>query len=460
MMRGRYEIFVRTGALPAVSKTDKIEPRKLKGFRDLLPQQARLKKEITDVIWKNAVLAGFDSIETPALEYADTLLGTGEETDKEVYRFLDHGERSVALRFDMTVPFARYVVENFSELTFPFKKLQIGNSWRGEKPQKGRYREFCQADLDIIGVDSLSADVEVISCIVQNLNELLPKPFTMSLGHRIILSALIRKSIPEIGPNEFKVLIAIDKLAKIGKAAVLKIISELSGVKAGEADDLLNKLLRKNSEGDSDLDALKELFTGDLETVYEITRLQSSAAIIRQLVGHTGHGQVRVDLSIARGLGYYTGIVFETTIDGLDGFGSISSGGRYNGLVNRFSSQELPGIGGSIGVDRLLAAMEQLQTTSEVVRNGVFIALGGADCREYGFELLQKLRQQKIVSDIALKEGKLGNQFKYADKRRFAFVLTIGGDELAAKTMSLKNLATGEEHRSISQVEGFQLLSR
>lgn len=439
-----------------MTKTDKIEPRKLKGFRDLLPQQARLKKQITDVIWKNAALAGFDAIETPALEYAETLLGTGEETDKEVYRFLDHGERSVALRFDMTVPFARYVVENYSELTFPFKKVQIGNSWRGEKPQKGRYREFCQADLDIIGVDSLSADVEVISSIVQNLNELLTVPFTMSLGNRILLSALIQKALPGIGANEFKVLIAIDKLAKIGKAAVLKIISELPGADFTQAEALLEMLLSRNAEGDTDLQALKAKI-GDEALGKEFDRLRESAAIIRKIVG-SGKGQVRVDLSIARGLGYYTGIVFETTIDGLDGFGSISSGGRYNGLVNRFSNQELPGIGGSIGVDRLLAALEQLGDAKKEDRSGVYIAIASADCREYGFELLQKLRAQKFLADIALKEGKLGNQFKYADKRNFAWVLTLGGDELAARTVSLKHLGTGAEHRGVSQEQGFSLI--
>lgn len=443
-----------------MTKTDKIEPRKLKGFRDLLPQQARLKKQITDIIWKNAAVAGFDAIETPALEYAETLLGTGEETDKEVYRFVDHGDRTVALRFDLTVPFARYVVENYSELTFPFKKVQIGNSWRGEKPQKGRYREFCQADLDIIGVDSLSADVEVISCIMQNLNELLSAPFTMSLGHRIILSALIRRSIPEIAGNEFKVLIAIDKLAKIGKDAVLKIISELPQVEMSQAQALLDTLLRKNAEGDSDLEALKALFADAPETLLEITRLQSSAEIIRSILGPRSKGNLRVDLSIARGLGYYTGIVFETTIDGLDGFGSISSGGRYNGLVNRFSNQELPGIGGSIGVDRLLAAIEQLGEAKKSARAGVFVALASSDCRAYGFELLQGLRAEGLLSDIALKEGKLGNQFKYADKRNFAWVMTIGGDELAAKTVSLKNLATGEEHRGVGLTQGLELLKK
>jgi histidyl-tRNA synthetase len=442
----------------ALSKQEKIQPRKLKGFRDLLPYQARLKKSITDIIWKNAAVAGFEVIETPALEFAETLLGTGEETDKEVYRFTDAGDRSVALRFDLTVPFARYVVENFSELVFPFKKVQIGNSWRGEKPQKGRYREFCQADLDIIGVDSLSADVEVISCIMQNLNELVPQSFTMSLGHRIILSALIRSSLPKIDPSlEFKVLIVLDKLAKIGRKAVIDLLLAMPGVESSEPEALLSRLEKKSANGDTDLDSLKEFLAADANALLEIARLQETALIIRNLV-EGGRGKVVVDLSIARGLGYYTGIVFETTIDGLDGFGSISSGGRYNGLVSRFSNTELAGIGGSIGVDRLLAAIEQLSEKKAADRNGAFIALAGSEGRQYGFELLKELRGLGIPADIALKEGKLGNQFKLADKRSFAWVLTIGSEELASKTVSLKNLATGEEHRGIAQDKAFAFL--
>lgn len=441
-----------------MGKQEKIEPRKLKGFRDLLPQQARLKKSITDIIWKNAAVAGFEAIETPALEYAETLLGTGEETDKEVYRFTDAGDRSVALRFDLTVPFARYVVENFSELIFPFKKVQIGNSWRGEKPQKGRYREFCQADLDIIGVDSLSADVEVMSCIMQNLNELLPKSFTMSVGHRIILSALIRASLPTIDPSlEFKVLIILDKLAKIGRPAVRDLLLAMPGVEADQPDQLLARLEQKNADGDTDLEGLKSILESQPEAIAEIARLQVTAQLIRSLVGES-RGKLVVDLSIARGLGYYTGIVFETTIDGLDGFGSISSGGRYNGLVSRFSNTELAGIGGSIGVDRLLAAMEQLSETKASDRQGVFIALAGSEGRAYGFELLKDLRDRSIVSDIALKEGKLGNQFKLADKRNFAWVLTIGSEELQGQTVSLKHLASGAEHRGIGKAQGFELL--
>lgn len=434
-----------------MSKQDRIQPRKLKGFRDLLPAQATLKKQITDKIWQNALLAGFQGIETPVLEYAETLLGTGgQDTDKEVYRFMDHGDRMVALRFDLTVPFARYVAENYSDLVFPFKKVQIGHSWRGEKPQKGRYREFCQADLDIVGVDSLAADAEVLSCILKNLEEIIQRPFTMAIGNRVILSALIRNCLPNLEEGgEAKALIALDKLAKIGRPAVIELLVGLAGVKSEEAETLLATIEGKSARGDSDLGPLRKRFADKPELLAEVDRLEETVHILRELLGKGSQAKAQIDLSIARGLGYYTGIVFETTIDGLDGFGSISSGGRYNGLVSRFSSIELPGIGGSIGVDRLLAALEQLEGAKAEGRKGVFIALAGVEGRLYGFQLLSELREQGLLADIALKEGKLGNQFKFADKRSYAWVITIGAEEMATQTVSLKNLQTGEEHKAV-----------
>ncbi|MBC7531290.1 MAG: ATP phosphoribosyltransferase regulatory subunit, partial [Oligoflexus sp.] len=285
-----------------------------------------------------------------------------------------------------------------------------------------------------------------------------PKSFTMSVGHRIILSALIRASLPTIDPSlEFKVLIILDKLAKIGRPAVRDLLLAMPGVEADQPDQLLARLEQKNADGDTDLEGLKSILESQPEAIAEIARLQVTAQLIRTLVGES-RGKLVVDLSIARGLGYYTGIVFETTIDGLDGFGSISSGGRYNGLVSRFSNTELAGIGGSIGVDRLLAVMEQLSETKASERQGVFIALAGSEGRAYGFELLKDLRDRSIVSDIALKEGKLGNQFKLADKRNFAWVLTIGSEELQGQTVSLKHLASGAEHRGIPKAQGFELL--
>ncbi len=443
-----------------MSTQERITPRKLKGFRDYLPQQASLRKRIQDRIYQKAQQAGFLPIDTPVLEYAETLLGTGgTDTDKEVYRFEDHGDRMVALRFDLTVPFARFVAENYSELVFPFKKVQIGNSWRGEKPQKGRYREFCQADLDIIGVDSLAADVEVLSCIVSNLVELVPGSFTMAIGHRIILSALIKACLPQLAlGGENRTLIALDKLAKIGEPAVKELILQIEGAEASGADSLLKILQGRDSTGQTDLNPVKELLAGT-PALQEIKRLEETAGLLQQLFQNT-KAKVRIDLSIARGLGYYTGIVFETTIDGLDGFGSISSGGRYNGLVSRFSSQELAGVGGSIGVDRLLAALEQLGLADDKARRGIFIALAGEEGRSYGFQLLAELRAAGAMADIALKEGKLGNQFKFADKRQYQVVLTIGGDEVASKSVSIKDLASGQERKSVPWAEAFAELSK
>ncbi|HET9235842.1 MAG TPA: histidine--tRNA ligase [Oligoflexus sp.] len=443
-----------------MSTQERITPRKLKGFRDYLPQQASLRKRIQDRIYQKAFQAGFLPIDTPVLEYAETLLGTGgTDTDKEVYRFEDHGERMVALRFDLTVPFARFVAENYSELVFPFKKVQIGNSWRGEKPQKGRYREFCQADLDIIGVDSLAADVEVLSCIMSNLVELVPGAFTMAIGHRIILSALIKACLPQlVAGGENRTLIALDKLAKIGEPAVKDLILQIEGSEASGADRLLKVLQGRDASGQTDLNPVKELLAGT-PALQEIKRLEETAGLLQKLYQNT-KAKVRVDLSIARGLGYYTGIVFETTIDGLDGFGSISSGGRYNGLVSRFSTQELAGVGGSIGVDRLLAALEQLGLADDKTRRGVFIALAGEEGRSYGFQLLAELRAAGVLADIALKEGKLGNQFKFADKRQYQYVLTLGGDEVASKTVSIKDLASGQERKSVPWVDAFTELSQ
>jgi histidyl-tRNA synthetase len=337
--------------------------------------------------------------------------------------------------------------------------VQIGNSWRGEKPQKGRYREFCQADLDIIGVDSLAADVEVLSCILGNLVELVPGSFSMALGHRIILSALIKGCLPQlVEGGENRTLIALDKLAKIGEPAVKDLILQIEGADAAGADQLLGVLQGRDAAGQTDLQPIKEILAGT-PAIEEIKRLEETAALLH-LLYQNSKAKVRIDLSIARGLGYYTGIVFETTIDGLDGFGSISSGGRYNGLVSRFSSQQLSGVGGSIGVDRLLAALEQLGLADDQSRLGVFIALAGEEGRTYGFQLLAQLRTAGVMADIALKEGKLGNQFKFADKRQYQYVLTIGGDEVVSQAVSIKDLSSGQERKSVPWTEAFAELSK
>jgi histidyl-tRNA synthetase len=448
------------GANP-LARSNHVPPRKLKGFRDFLPEQAQRRKQIIDTIWQQATQAGFQPIETPVLEYAETLLGAGgQETDKEVYRFEDHGGRDVGLRFDLTVPFARFVAENQGTLVLPFKKVQIANSWRGEKPQKGRYREFCQADIDIIGVDSAAADIEVLATLYSFLNQLVTQPFTMSIGHRKILSAILQQAFPDLSPDgEAKALIALDKTDKVGAAKVRELLLAIDGCHEQGVERLQMMLNRKTADGDGDLAALAEDLAAVPEVQPEIARFQKVITVLQKLTIH-GHGRVKVDLNIARGLGYYTGIVFETTINALPGFGSISSGGRYNDLVSRFSRQGLPGIGGSIGVDRLLAAFEELEAANkppQAARTGCFIAVATEDALGAAFELATAMRQihglRGIAVDVGLKIGKLGQQFKYADRRRFACVVTVGDDELAKQLYPIKDLETGrEQHWSREQL--------
>jgi histidyl-tRNA synthetase len=426
-----------------------IEPRKLKGFRDYPPDLMRARYAVIDVIREQAHLAGFQMIATPAMEYAETLLGQGgDETDKEVYRFKDHGDREVALRFDLTVPFARFVAEHQGTLVFPFKKLQMGDVWRGEKPQKGRYREFMQCDLDIIGVDSAAADVEILATLQKILGKVADAgPFTQSVGNRVILSALIRKAFPKADAKvEAATLVALDKLAKIGAAKVKGLLLELAGSEAA-ADELVAVVTAKAPTGDTDLSQVRQFLGDGHAALAAVDRLVQTAETVRQMAT-APQGRLLVDLSIARGLGYYTGVVFETTLDSLPGFGSVSSGGRYNDLASRFSSRELPGVGGSVGLDRLLGGLEEMQKIQKARADMAFVAVATDDAMGYAFQLAESLRSGGIACDVGL-VPKLGAQFKHADRLGCPVVITVGSDERAKQTYSLKTMATGAEERDL-----------
>lgn len=440
----------------------RIEPRRLKGFRDYTPDLMAVRYAMMDIIRAQARLAGFQTIGTPAMEFAETLLGQGgNETDKEVYRFKDHGDRDVALRFDLTVPFARFVAEHQGTLAFPFKKLQIGDVWRGEKPQKGRYREFTQCDLDIIGVDSVSADIEILATFQKILSQIPGAgPFTQSVGNRLVLSAMIRKALPAIDARgETDALIALDKLAKIGVDKVKTMLAAINGASADGADALLAVVTAKDKAGNSDLAQVEAFLGADSAARPEIDRLRMIAATVRSVADtaspsdKVNAGRLLVDLSIARGLGYYTGIVFETTLDSLPGFGSISSGGRYNDLASRFSARELPGVGGSIGLDRLLGGLEEMQKiASSLRRDLVFVAVATDDAIAYGFQLAETLRRGGVACDVGL-TPKLGSQFKHADRLGCPFVITVGTDEMQKRTFTLKIMSAGTQERDIPMAD-------
>jgi histidyl-tRNA synthetase len=429
----------------------KIEPRRLKGFRDYMPDLMETRSRFQAVIREHARLAGFREIGTPVLEYAETLLGQGsDETDKQVYRFEDHGERKVAMRFDLTVPFARFVAEHQGTLVFPFKRLQIGDVWRGENTQKGRYREFCQCDLDIIGVDSVAADIEILACFYRILCGFDLGGFTMRLGNRVLLSAMLAKVFPGIAAKgEAEALIALDKLDKIGQEGVVGLLSKIESASEAGAQKLIQVLLAKGDDGGTDRDAVRGLLTGHDVGLAELQRLETILAALQAAVAVNVGGAVRIDLSIARGLGYYTGVVFETTLDALPGFGSVSSGGRYNNLAERFTNRSLPGVGGSIGLDRLLAGLEEMGKIKNQFPTPVFIAVATEDALISASLLVAELRRNHVACDIGLTTGKLGHQFKHADRLGCRYVITLGTSEVEAGTYNLKDMADGIEQKSL-----------
>ncbi len=426
-----------------MSSDSKVAPRRLKGFQDYSPDLMSKRLRVMQAARKVAQHSGFCEIATPALEYAEVLLGVGGETDKQVFRFMDGGERDVAMRYDLTVPFARYAAENYGALPLPFKRLQIGDVWRAEKPQKGRFREFCQCDFDIIGADSMSADLEIMQAILSTLNRVVGMPFTIACNNRKVLSQLIRKILGfTTKADEEQALILLDKLDKQGTESIVALFCE----KFSLNEDRIRKLLSlMTSFRQDNPETLLEYFDTE-ESKVEWNRFLQTVHILQELAGD-GFGKVVIDLSIARGLAYYTGLVYETTVDGVKGFGSISSGGRYDDLAARFCKHVMPGVGGSIGVDRLCALLSEKDSGQKIATTQVFVAIASQNEFAHAFGVISRLRTEGISVDYSLKEQKLGAQFKSANKLGCPWVVVIGSDEVATQNYTLKNMETGVEKK-------------
>ena len=427
----------------------KVQARKLKGFQDYHPEIQKIRLHIMNLVRTHAEKAGFQPIATPALEYSEVLLGVGGETDKQIFRFKDNGKRDIALRFDLTVPFARYVAEHHGKMSFPFKRLQIGDVWRAEKPQKGRYREFSQCDLDIIGVHSDEADLEILLCFQNILNSINCGSFTMRIGHRQILSALIKASLGDLDtPGENNLLICLDKTDKIGPEKVAKILTNEQGLPEEGTKRLIAVLNNKGQEG-TRTDQIYEMLAEDADALQRLEELTELINLVQKL-GKRGRGNITLDLSIARGLGYYSGMVFETSLDLLPGWGSVCSGGRYNRLVERYLNREIPGVGGSLGLDRLVAALQEThQPRLRIFEKIIFVAISDPRFREYSFTLVSQLRSAGIAADPALKINKLGAQFRHANKMKYPLVLTVGEHEVISNTVSIKHMESGTEYKEI-----------
>jgi len=416
-----------------------ITPRTLKGFRDFLPDlmlpRERLIETATDVYRSY----GFCPIDTPALEYLEILLGKGSaETDKQLYQFTDHGGRQVGMRFDLTVPLARYTAQHFAELTFPFKRYHFGKVWRGENTQAGRYREFMQCDFDTIGTKSIATDIEIALVINDLLERLGFTRFKIRINNRKVLSGLLDKH--GIADKTAPILRALDKLGKIGKAAVLKEMTETITTSQAEAVLTLTDLAGTPAQT---LSALQTLLAGNsigeegVSQLDELIRATHAAGLPKD--------RLVLDVSIARGLDYYTGMIYETFLDDLPSIGSVCSGGRYDNLAELYTKQELPGVGASLGLDRLISAMEELgmiKKTSTPVQ--VFLPFFAANRLADYLRLASELRQAGVGIEFYPEAKKLGQQLKYADKRGFRWAVIIGEDEWTKSCCQIKDLQTGE----------------
>ncbi|MDR2171039.1 MAG: histidine--tRNA ligase [Planctomycetaceae bacterium] len=423
-----------------------ITPRTLKGFRDFLPEFMLPREHLLECATGVFRSYGFCPIDTPSLEYLEILQGKGsDETDRQLYKFVDHGGREVGLRFDLTVPLARYVAQHFSELLFPFKRYHIGKVWRGENTQSGRYREFMQCDFDTIGTRSIVSDIEILLII----NDLLERidlrsggsftQFKIKVNNRKILTGLLDKN--NILDKSTLVLRAVDKIGKIGRQGVFDELLNVCGLAPQQADCVLEfvaldgsnesiflslrKMLSGNETGEAGLASLEELFS-----------VIESAGIPR--------GRVVADVSIARGLDYYTGMVYETFLDELPNIGSVCSGGRYDDLASLYTKQELPGVGGSLGLDRLISAMEILGMIDKISAPvSVFMPFFAAERLGDYLKFLRMLKSSGIGVEFYPESKKIGQQLKYADKRGFRIAIIAGENEFQNGTCQIKDLKTG-----------------
>ncbi|HVA50512.1 MAG TPA: histidine--tRNA ligase [Pirellulales bacterium] len=424
-----------------MTKAQRIEPRTLKGFRDYLPDAMMARERLIDTARRVYRSYGFSPIDTPALEYLEILTGKGgEETDKQLYRFEDHGGRWVGLRFDLTVPLARFIAQHASELGTPFKRYHIATVWRGENTQRGRYREFMQCDFDTIGTRSPVADVETALVIHDLMRAIGFEAFTIRVNNRMVLNGLLQRL--GLADKSGAVLRALDKLAKIGREAVAEEMQSVAGATAEQANDVL-RLSELSGSNEDVLRQLEPLVAGSDVGQEGVGRLAELLAAAE--AGGVPRERLRLDVSIARGLDYYTGTIFETFLDQLSGIGSICSGGRYDNLASLYTNQELPGIGASLGLDRLLAAMEELGMLTKVTTPAeVLVVYFVAERLHDYLRLAARLRAAGLGVEVYPEAKKIGQQLKYADRRGFKVAVIAGEDELAAGNCQIKNLASGE----------------
>lgn len=435
-------------------KPHRVKARTSRGLRDLLPQQQLARQWMIDKIRGVYELYGFLPLSTPAVEYLDVLLGSdaGDEAQRSIFRVQNPEDEELGLRFDLTVPLAR-VVAQYSELGRPFRRYQVAPVWRGDKPDKGRYREFTQFDLDSVGVASEIADTEIIAGLCDTLDALGVERYQVRYSSRGLLNVLIAYAgIPLAnGRDVFRVLDKLDKVGidKVGLELTTGYTDESGdkivgvGLEPAMVEKIRHFLGIRHERRSEVVAELRELFRG-------IDGADKEIGIVDKISSHLdalGYGDDRValDLSIARGLAYYTGPVFETILKDAPQFGSIASGGRYDGLVQRFLGEAVPAVGASIGVDRLLAALEHLgKVKAKKSTAQVLVCRMAEGLDEAMLAIVYELRRAGVPAELFLGTTRnIGKQLKYADLWTVPLVLIVGDDENARGVVTLKDMDVG-----------------
>ncbi|MFD1186448.1 histidine--tRNA ligase [Pontibacter rugosus] len=449
----------------------KEKPSIPKGTRDFGPAVVVKRNYIFGVIKRTFEKFGYLPLETPAMEQLSVLTGKyGDEGDQLIFKILNSGDflnktkpedieqgskhltRKIsekALRYDLTVPFARFVVMNRNEITFPFKRYQIQPVWRADRPQKGRYREFYQCDADVVGTNSLLCEAEIVQMINGVLTDLGLTDFTIKINHRGILAG-IAEAIGEKG-REGDICVAIDKLDKIGQEGVRKELLE-RGI-SEEAVTKLEPLYNLSGTNEQILDQLQTILgetaegkrgLKDLREVWNYLQALQSEALTSK--NESGEQRLQLDVTLARGLSYYTGCIFEVKVNNVS-MGSISGGGRYDNLTGMFGMPDVSGVGFSFGVDRIYDVLDELQLfpTSSQEGSKVLLVQFDKESEQYALPLLQQLRDAGISAELYPEAAKLKKQMSYADQKSIPYVVLIGSEEIASGKLKLRNMQSGEQ---------------
>ena len=404
----------------------KVQPKTLPGFMELLPNEQILFNKMKETIQKSYEKYGFLPLDTPIIEDANVLLAkAGGETEKQIYRF-EKGENDLALRFDLTVPLAKYVTEYYDKLSFPFKRYQIGKVYRGEKPQRGRYREFY--------------DAEIPSIIYNTFKKLGFDEFTICINNRKILNGLFLSL--KLENESAEILRIIDKIDKIGAEEVKNEL--LKNIEIEKVETII-RFIEIDGNNNNKIKSLEELNI-DNEVFQEgLGELKQLIKFIK--IFGVPENNFKIDLTIARGLDYYTGTVYETFLDKYRNLGSVCSGGRYDNLAEYYTDRKMPGVGISIGLSRLFFQLidnKIISAEDQSISNVLIVSM--TDNYEMCVDIARKLRDNNLNVQINIEEQKLGKKFKYADNLNVKYVIIIGEDEIKNNVITLKNMFTGEQN--------------